>query len=95
MKVINVALTIKPETRAAYEEFIAELVEGSRAEAGNVSYGHYKLIGAENDYEIIEHWADAEAVETHNATPHLQSFLAHVGEYLAKDPEILRFDYEA
>ncbi len=56
MKVINVSLTVKPDLESEYEAFIDKLVQGSRAESGNLSYGHYKKLGSENEYEIIEHW---------------------------------------
>jgi quinol monooxygenase YgiN len=94
MKIINVALTIDTAKRAEYEQFIDELVQGSRGEAGNRDYAHYRRLGSDDQYEIIEHWADAAAVEFHNGTPHFQKFLAHVGDYLVKDPEIIRMDYE-
>ncbi|MFD1126252.1 putative quinol monooxygenase [Lentilactobacillus raoultii] len=94
MKVINVELTVKPGMQAQYEAFIDQLVKGSRAEAGNLSYNHFKKIGTDNEYEIIEHWRDAEAVESHNKTPHFQKFLKGVGDYLTKDPVIIRMDYQ-
>lgn len=95
MKVINVELTVKPGRQTAYEAFIAELVAGSRGEAGNVSYNHFKKVDADNEYEIIEHWKDAAAVESHNGTPHFQKFLAEIGDYLTEDPVIIRMDYDA
>lgn len=93
MKVINVALTVKPGQQAGYEAFIDKLVTGSRAEAGNISYDHFKKLGSENDYEIIEHWQDENAVAFHNETPHFQAFLSGVGDYLSADPVIIRMDY--
>ncbi|GEP24450.1 MAG: putative quinol monooxygenase [Lentilactobacillus diolivorans] len=94
MKVINVELTVKPGMQKDYEAFIDKLVEGSRAETGNVSYNHFKKLGTDNEYEIIEHWQDADAVEFHNQTPHFQTFLSGVGQYLTKDPVIIRMDYQ-
>ncbi|MCD2256722.1 antibiotic biosynthesis monooxygenase [Lactobacillus sp. CC-MHH1034] len=90
MKVINVALKVKPDQLSAYEAFIADLVAGSRAESGNLSYGHYKKLGTDNEYEIIEHWQDEAAVAVHNQTPHFQRFLNEVDQYLVAEPEILR-----
>lgn len=92
MKVINVALHVKPELKPQYETFIHELVVNSAQEAGNEFYGHFKKLDSDNDYEIIEHWQDQAAVEHHNNTAHFQKFLAHVGDYLTADPEITRMD---
>lgn len=94
MKVINVELTVKPGMQSEYESFINKLVQGSRAEAGNLSYNHFKKIGVNNEYEIIEHWQDADAVAVHNETPHFKAFLSGVGHYLTKDPVIIRMDYQ-
>lgn len=94
MKIINVELTVKPGMQKDYEAFIDKLVQGSRGEAGNVSYDHFKKIGSDNEYEIIEHWKDADAVEFHNNTPHFQVFLSGVGDFLTKAPVIIRMDYQ-
>lgn len=92
MKVINVELSVIPGKQAVYENFISKLVAGSRAEAGNVSYDHFKKVDSATDYEIIEHWRDADAVEFHNGTDHFQAFLAGVGDFLTQDPVIIRMD---
>lgn len=95
MKVINVELTVKPGQQAAYEAFIAKLVAGSRSEAGNISYDHFKKVDQDNEYEIVEHWRDADAIAFHNDTPHFQAFLAGVDDYLVKPLVIIRMDYDA
>lgn len=92
MKVINVSLTVKPGMQAEYEAFIDKLVQGSLSEAGNLDYGHFKKLGTDNEYEIIEHWKDADAVESHNGTAHFKNFLDHIGDYVTKDPDIIRMD---
>ncbi|WP_066565490.1 putative quinol monooxygenase [Snodgrassella sp. CFCC 13594] len=94
MKIINVALRCIPEKQHEYEAFIAQLVAGSRAESGNLAYDHFKKLGSEHEYAIIEHWRDQAAVDFHNQTPHFQTFLAEIGPYLASEPEIIRVDYE-
>ena len=42
MKIINVTLHVKPELASDYQQFISQLVAGSRAEAGNLSYDHFQ-----------------------------------------------------
>ena len=93
MKVINVALHVKPELTTQYEAFIHELVVNSSQEPGNGFYGHFKQLDHDSDYEIIEHWQDQAAVDFHNKTPHFQNFLAHINEYLITEPEITRMDH--
>ena len=95
MKSINVKLVVKPARDAAYRRCIAALDQGSRAEQGNLSYDHYQSLTTPNEYEIIEHWRDAEAVESHNGTAHFQKFLAGINEFLTEPLEILRMNDHA
>ncbi|WP_282801654.1 putative quinol monooxygenase [Secundilactobacillus kimchicus] len=93
MKVINVDLAVKPGQQESYEAFIDQLVQGSRSEPGNISYNHFKKLGSDTDYEIIEHWQDDDAVAFHNNTSHFQTFLNGVSDFLTTDPVIIRMDY--
>lgn len=95
MKIINVSLAVKPGLQTNYEAFIDRLVAGSRSEAGNLRYDHFKKCDSQTDYEIIEHWQDQAAVDFHNNTDHFQAFLNGVGEFLTADPVIIRMDYSA
>ncbi len=94
MKVINVELSVIPGKQKDYEAFIHDLVVGSRQEDGNVSYNHFKKLGSDTEYEIIEHWQDQDAVDYHNDTAHFQKFLSGVGDFLTRDPVIIRMDYD-
>mgnify|MGYP000827997105 FL=1 len=62
-----IKITAKSIVKAgAREEFIAtarELVENSRAEAGNVSYHLYEDIDDPNILTFIEEWKDQAAVD--------------------------------
>ncbi len=44
MKIINVALHVKPEMKSQYEAFVHKLVVCSSKETGNEFYGHFKFI---------------------------------------------------
>lgn len=95
MKIINVTLHVKPELASDYQQFISQLVAGSRAEAGNLSYDHFQSLTDPNKYEIIEHWQDAQAVASHNETSHFKHFLAGIDSFLDAPLEIIRMDYSA
>lgn len=95
MKIINVTLHVKPELASDYQQFISQLVAGSRAEVGNLSYDHFQSLTDPDKYEIIEHWQNAEAVASHNETPHFKQFLAGIDSFLDAPLEIIRMDYSA
>ena len=52
-----------------------ELVEKSRAEAGNVSYSLNELVGDPTTRAFIEIWKDQAAIDVHNATEHFTDIL--------------------
>lgn len=82
MIVLNVFASLKSEQESAFLEEMKGLVAASRAEAGNDMYSLYKQTDAENEYIIVEHWKDQAAIDTHNATPHFQSFIAKVNDFV-------------
>ena len=65
------------------EEFKAvakELVEKSRAEAGNVFYSLNVSTTNPRLLAFIECWKDQEAIDIHNATEHFTGILPKLGE---------------
>ena len=57
------------------EEALRKLVEGSRAESGNVAYELLEDSDDANHLFFLETWASDEALQNHNQTPHFQEFM--------------------
>ncbi len=57
-----------------------ELVEKSRAEAGNVFYSLNMSTTNPRQLAFIECWKDQEAIDIHNATEHFKGILPKLGE---------------
>lgn len=85
MITINVRLQVKPEKRAAYIAFVAELVQASLKDEGCLFYDHFESLTEPNQFAIVENWASQEAVAKHNETDHLKKFAAEISEFLEKD----------
>ncbi len=94
MKVINVTLNVNKNMQQDYKEFIATLVKKSRQESGNISYDHYKSLTVPDEYQIIEHWQDEEAINFHNETEHFKTFLTDINIFLDRPLEIIVMDYK-
>lgn len=61
------------------EEFlraVQPLIEGSRAERGNIFYDLYEDTSDPQAFCFIERWVDEEAVAVHNASPHFRTWIA-------------------
>ncbi|MBN7274032.1 antibiotic biosynthesis monooxygenase [Ligilactobacillus pobuzihii] len=93
MKIVNASFTVRPGWQPYYEHFIEEMVERSRQENGNVSYDHYKKMDVSNEYEIIEQWADDEALETHKQSANYKEFWRGIGHYVKTEPTVTVLDH--
>ncbi|MBQ9057755.1 MAG: antibiotic biosynthesis monooxygenase [Atopobiaceae bacterium] len=62
-----------------------ELVEKSRAEAGNVEYSFNRCLNEQNVYAMLEIWRDREALDSHNASEHFTTLLPQFGECLVEE----------
>lgn len=57
--------TLLPEYKEEFLNLVKELVDKSRAEAGNVFYKHVQSTDDENVYSFIEGWKDQAAIDSH------------------------------
>lgn len=78
IKIIAV-ITAKEETNTEVFESIKKVVEGTRAEEGNISYVLHQDLANPYSYTIIEVWKSLEAIELHNASAHFKTFESEVG----------------
>lgn len=92
MKVFNVSLVVKENCITEYEQFIEPLVTQSKKESGNISYNHFKQLGANNRYAIIEHWQDQNAVDFHNETTYFKEFLAGINQFVTEELQVIVMD---
>ncbi|MFI3286656.1 MAG: putative quinol monooxygenase [Rikenellaceae bacterium] len=66
----------------ANEQFLAAitpLVEASQKEAGCIAYDLFASTSRPDVYIMCETWADAAAVETHNASAHFTTIVPTLG----------------
>lgn len=82
MIIIHAEMKVNREVEAGFLESVQELIEASRAEAGNVSYKLLKDTDQDDTYLMIEQWKDQEAVAAHNASSHFQAFVAQAAKFL-------------
>ncbi|GIP53768.1 putative quinol monooxygenase [Paenibacillus vini] len=82
MIIIHAEMKVNREVEAEFLESVQELIEASRAEAGNVSYKLLKDTDQDDTYLMIEQWKDQEAVAAHNASSHFQAFVAPAAQFL-------------
>ncbi|SHE24946.1 putative quinol monooxygenase [Actinomyces glycerinitolerans] len=89
---IIATFTVRPDAVGEFTAKAHELVEGSRAEPGNISY---ELLRARDDattLTFLEAWADDAAIETHNASAHFTTIIPQLIALSTGDPTIVQYE---
>jgi quinol monooxygenase YgiN len=81
-------MKVQPEKVAEFKATAKEIVEKSRAEAGNISYSLNQSTGDANTLAFIEIWKDQTALDTHNASEHFTRILPQLGAMCTEAPAI-------
>ncbi|MFB6236558.1 MAG: putative quinol monooxygenase [Halopenitus sp.] len=95
MIVLHAAFPIDPDKREEALELVEDLVEDSQAEDGMIDYRSTTEVGSPNTVRFFEQYEDQAAFEAHTQTDHFQEFEAALPEYLAGEPEVLRFEVDS
>ncbi|WP_435920766.1 putative quinol monooxygenase [Paenibacillus sp. DYY-L-2] len=91
MIIVHAEMKVNREVEAEFLKSVQELIESSRAEAGNVSYKLLKETDQDDTYLMVEQWEDQQAVEAHNASSHFQAFVAKAPTYLTAPLQVQAF----
>lgn len=78
-------LTVREDEIGAFQGLARELVEKSRAEAGNVSYSLNQSVSDPKEHAFIEIWKDQAAIDTHNASAHFTTIFPKLAALTVAD----------
>jgi len=92
MIVLHAEAPIASEHREDALETIRDLVEQSRAEDGMIDYRATTDIEDPDTVRFFEQYEDEAALEAHMETDHYLSFAKSLPEWLAGEPEVLKFE---
>ncbi|MDR1938270.1 MAG: antibiotic biosynthesis monooxygenase [Tannerellaceae bacterium] len=67
-------VTVYPEFKDELLPVIEAVVEGTRKEAGNISYDVFQDTSNPLRFTFIEHWKSQSAIDAHNASAHFIEF---------------------
>ena len=81
--------TIQAGKNAEFEALLTEFVTTVKAkEPGATVYQLCKNAKAENDYFMLELYADQAALDAHGKTDHMAAMVAKIGGFLAAPPKL-------
>ena len=72
-------------------ELLEKLSTETRAEKGCLDYSYYQAIDNPLTISSIEIWENCEAEAAHWETPHINSALAKLPEFVAGNPEVIKY----
>lgn len=81
---------IKEGKKEEFLSLVKELVEKSRAEEGNASYGLWEDKKDPNVLTFVEDWRDQAAIDLHNATEHFVRIVPQMRELIVAEDKELR-----
>lgn len=83
-------MLVKADQVETFKETARELIEKSRAEAGNVFYTLNVSASNPRQLAFIECWKDQEAIAMHNASAHFTGFFPKLSALCEEDvpPEV-------
>lgn len=95
MIVLHASFPIDPDRRDEALDLIDDLVEKSRAEAGMIDYRATTDVQDPNTVRFFEQYEDTDAFEAHTETDHFREFEEALPDFLAGEPEVIRFDVDS
>ncbi|WP_273837691.1 putative quinol monooxygenase [Halococcus sp. PRR34] len=95
MIVLQATIPIAMDHREEMIEAAIKLAEQSRAEAGTIDYRVTTDIEEPSVFRVFEQYEDEAAMEAHLESEHYQRFQEKVGEWIAGEVELIRYDVDS
>ncbi|GAE35962.1 putative quinol monooxygenase [Halalkalibacter akibai] len=92
MIVLHAHISVVPEKREVFLDVVQDLVKGSKAEEGNISYHLFEDTVNSNQFIMVEEWVDQAALDFHNQADHYKVFGTKAPDLLAGPVKIDRFE---
>ncbi|MDR0749386.1 MAG: antibiotic biosynthesis monooxygenase [Tannerellaceae bacterium] len=83
-------ITAKAEYKDELIKACEKVVEGTRREAGNISYDLYADTSDPLKFTIVERWKSQDAINIHNETSHFKEFVKAIDGKAALDVRTMK-----
>jgi len=82
MIVVQTTFQLVPDSRDEVLSLMKNMVRLCRQEHGCLSYEYFQGISDPNQIVLLQEWEDADCLQGHYQTDHMEDFLARLGEFL-------------
>ena len=73
------------QTKSEAVDLMKEMVKHSRAERGCRSYEYFEGLTETNQIILLQEWSDAECLQDHYQSQHMEKFLSKLGSLLERE----------
>jgi quinol monooxygenase YgiN len=87
-KTIVARVEVLPGKEEAFKKVAEGVIEGTRKEAGNISYNLYQNTTVPTMFVFYEEYKDEAAMGVHASSPYFKAFVEGIKDLLAKDMAI-------
>lgn len=82
MIMVQSTFHLRPETKDDAIRLMKNMVRMSRQEEGCLSYEYFEGITDPNQVILLQEWKNADCLEGHYQTEHMEEFLGNLGQFL-------------
>jgi quinol monooxygenase YgiN len=90
MIVIEGKIVLDPSKKSEAAEAAIEMMQATRAEAGNVEYAFTWDLVEDGVLRVIEKWEDDAALDAHMKAPHMAAFTGKMGGFGIQGMEVTK-----
>lgn len=82
MIVVQTTFQLLPDSRDEVMKLMKNMVRLCRKEHGCLSYEYFQGMSDPNQVVLLQEWEDADCLQGHYQTDHMEDFLSRLGKYL-------------
>ena len=95
MIVITGKITLDPAKKQEITAAAIEMMQATRAEAGNLEYAFTWDLVDEGVLRVVEQWEDETALDAHFKEPHMAAFTGKMGDFGMTGMEVIKHQVSA
>ncbi len=85
MIMVQSTFHLAADTKSEAIELMKNMVRLCRQEHGCLSYEYFEGVTDTNQIVLLQEWEDAECLQGHYQTAHMEDFLGKLGNYLERE----------
>ena len=82
MIVVQTTFQLTPDSKEEILKLMKKMVRLCRQEHGCLSYEYFQGVSDPNQVVLLQEWEDAECLQEHYQTDHMEDFLSKLGDFL-------------